>query len=54
MHTSRAAEKIQNQLIANPYMAHSYVQLEAVQRWSAICCMWPWTMNYQKFLLCLS
>jgi len=27
-------------------------KLEAIQRWSAICRVWPWT--YQKFLLCIS
>ena len=32
---------------------HSY-QLEAIQRWSAICCVWPWTLTYQKLLLCVS
>ena len=29
-------------------------QLEAIQRWSAICRVWPWTSTYQKFLLCIS
>jgi len=29
-------------------------KLEATQRWSAICHMWPWTLTYQKFLLCIS
>ena len=24
------------------------------QRWSVICCVWPWTMTYQKFLLWIS
>jgi len=28
--------------------------LEAIQRWSAICRVWPWTLTYQKFLLCIS
>jgi len=32
----------------------SYKQLEAIQRWSAICRVWPWTLTYQKFLLCIS
>jgi len=26
-------------------------KLEAIQRWLTICCMWPWTLAYQKFLL---
>ena len=29
-------------------------KLEAIQRWPAICRMWPWTLTYQKFLLCVS
>jgi len=29
-------------------------KLEAIQRWSAICGVWPWTLTYQKFLLCIS
>jgi len=29
-------------------------QTEAIQRWSAICRVWPWTLTYQKFLLCVS
>jgi len=29
-------------------------QLEAIQRWSAICHALPWTLTYQKFLLCIS
>jgi len=29
-------------------------RLEAIQRWSAICCMWLWTFIYQKFLMCIS
>jgi len=29
-------------------------QLEAIHRWSAICRVWPWTLTYQKFLLCIS
>jgi len=29
-------------------------KLEAIQRWLAICRMWPWTLTYQKFLLCIS
>jgi len=29
-------------------------KLEAIQRWSEICCVWPWTLTYQKFLLCIS
>jgi len=29
-------------------------KLEAIQRWSAICRVWPWTLTYQKFLLCIS
>ena len=28
--------------------------LEAIQRLLAICRMWPWTLTYQKFLLCIS
>jgi len=32
----------------------SLYQLEAIQRWSAICRVWPWTLTYQKFLLCIS
>jgi len=28
--------------------------LEAIQRWSVICRMWPWNLTYQKFLLCIS
>ena len=27
---------------------------EAIQRWSAICPVWPSTLTYQKFLLCIS
>jgi len=30
------------------------LKLEAIQRWSAICRMWRWTLTYQKFLLCVS
>jgi len=26
----------------------NYKQLEAIQRWSAICRVWPWTLTYQK------
>ena len=29
-------------------------KLEAIQRWSAIYRVWPWTVTYQKFLLCVS
>ena len=29
-------------------------KLEATRRWSAICREWPWTLTYQKFLLCVS
>ena len=29
-------------------------KLEAIQRWLAICRVWPWTLTYQKFLLCIS
>jgi len=29
-------------------------KLEAIQRWSAICHVWPWTLTCQKFLLCIS
>jgi len=29
-------------------------RLVAIQRWSAICRVWPWTLSYQKFLLCIS
>jgi len=29
-------------------------KLETIQRWSAICRVWPWTLTYQKFLLCIS
>jgi len=32
----------------------SCCKLKAIQRWSAMCRMWPWTMTYQKFLLCIS
>jgi len=28
--------------------------VEAIQRWSAICRVWPWTLTYQKFLLHVS
>jgi len=28
-------------------------KLEAIQRWSAICRVWPWILTYQKFLLCI-
>jgi len=28
--------------------------IEAIQRWSAICRVWPWTLTYHKFLLCVS
>jgi len=31
-----------------------FYKLEAIQRWSAICCVWSWTLTYQKFLLCIS
>jgi len=31
-----------------------HFKLEAILRWSAICRMWPWTLTYQKFLLCFS
>ena len=33
---------------------HKFLKLEAIQRWSAICRMWPWTLTYQKFLLCVA
>jgi len=29
-------------------------ELEATQRWSAICRVWPWTLTYQKFIFCIS
>ena len=29
-------------------------KLEAIQRWSAICRVWPWTLTYQKFLSFIS
>ena len=29
------------------------MKLEAIQRWSAICLVWPWTLTYQKLLLCV-
>jgi len=29
-------------------------ELQAIQRCSAICRVWPWTMTYQKFLLHVS
>jgi len=29
-------------------------KLGAIQKWSVICCVWPWTLTYQKFLLCVS
>ena len=32
----------------------SIIILETIQRWLAICRMWPWTLTYQKFLLCIS
>jgi len=32
----------------------NYNKLEAIQKWSAICRVWPWTLTYQKFLLCVS
>jgi len=28
-------------------------RLEAIQRCSAICRVWPWTLTYQKFHLCI-
>jgi len=31
-----------------------YLKLDAIQRWSAICRVWPWTLTYQKVLLCFS
>jgi len=30
------------------------LELEAIQRWSAIYRVWPWTLTYEKFLLCFS
>jgi len=30
------------------------LKLEAIQIWLAICRVWPWTLTYQKFLLCIS
>jgi len=35
-------------------LPHWMKKLEAIQRWSAICHMWPWSLTYQKFLLCIS
>ena len=32
----------------------SLTWMRSHQRWSAICCVWPWTLTYQKFLLCVS
>jgi len=32
----------------------NWQKFEAIQRWSAICRVWPWTLTYQKFLLCIS
>jgi len=32
----------------------NWVEVEAVQRWSAICRVWPWTFTYQKIFLCIS
>jgi len=29
-------------------------KLEAIQKWSAICRVWPWTLTHQKFFLCIS
>jgi len=33
---------------------HSRNELEAIHRWSAICRVWPWTLTYQKSILCVS
>jgi len=33
---------------------NAIIELEAIQRWSAICHVWSWTLTYQKFLLCIS
>jgi len=30
------------------------VEVEAIQSWSAICRVWPWTLTYQTFLLFIS
>jgi len=29
------------------------IKLEAIQRWSAICRVWRWTLTYKKFILCI-
>jgi len=34
--------------------SNPYTKLEAIQRWSTICRVWPWTLTYQKFPLCIS
>jgi len=45
-------------MVAFPAIGHHCpvigTKLEVIQRWLAICRMWPWTLTYQKFLLCIS
>ena len=38
----------------NTCHTNNWWKLEAIQRWLAICHMWPWTTTHQKFLLCIS
>ena len=50
-----ARVRLQVQATGRPQKGASWVcQLEAIQRWSAICRVWSWTLTYQKFLLCIS
>jgi len=41
-------------IINKKIMKKKLNKLEAIQRWLAICHVWPWTLTYQKFLLCIS
>jgi len=43
-----------SQLVSPSWEILSQKQPEAIQRWSAICHVSPWTLTYQKFLLCIS
>jgi len=36
------------------HFGYECAKLEAIQRWLAICHVWPWTLTCQKFLLCIT
>jgi len=47
-------EEILKYVYVQYWVIAGYQILEAIRRWSAICRVWPWTLTYQKFLLCIS